>query len=439
MGSQTNCRCVKQERGWPTKGGCWPLLLNIVPIPGAAPKPMSNFQATKEKVDSLKVCILIPTYSNAGALEGVIADVSCYTQHVIVINNGTTGTTPQINPSFPFAIGIGSPVNKGKGIALREAFTYAAGKGYDYAITIDANGQNFAKEIPAMMQALEFDRAAIVIGARNMDRASIPGKSSLGHKLSNFWFKVQTGITNPDTQCSFRLYPLYLLKNRSFITRKNAFETEVLVRSAWSGISITSVPVNVHYAPKGLQESYSRQLQNFTRGCILHMFLVIIAFAYIKPRNFFRVLFNKKKFAAFIVKHLFNPHQSNKVKAMSIGFGVFMGIIPIWGFQLLVSVALAALFRLNKVLVVLACNISIPPMIPLIIFLSYRCGGYWQGGAGTQFAFSKSITLAFVRQHLGQYIYGSITLATAAGLAAGLLTLGLLKLFKRKAVTAVEH
>ncbi len=123
---------------------------------------------------------------------------------------------------------------------------------------------------------------------------------------------------------------------------------------------------------------------------------------------------------------------------MSIGLGVFMGIVPIWGFQLLASVALAALLRLNKVLVLIACNISIPPMIPLIIFVSYRCGSYWVGAAATPLAFSKSLTLAFVSQHLRQYIYGSITLAIAAGLAAGLLTYGVLKVFKRKTVTAVE-
>ncbi len=399
---------------------------------------MSDLQTIQEKFDSLKVCVIIPTYNNAGTLAGVIADVAQYTRHIVVINDGSTDATQQIIQSFPFVQGIGYQVNMGKGFALRKAFKYAAEKGYDYAITIDSDGQHFAKDIPAFIQALETEKAAIVIGARNMDQASIPGKSSFGHKFSNFWFKVETGITSPDTQSGFRLYPIHLLKNRRFITRKYEFEIEVLVRSAWRGITITSVPVSVYYAPKEVRISHFRPFQDFTRVSILNTFLVIMAFAYIKPRDFFRVVFNKKKSRAFITKHFLNAHQSDRVKAMSIGLGVFMGIVPIWGFQLLASVALAALLRLNKVLVLIACNISIPPMIPLIIFLSYRCGSYWVGAAATPLAFSKSLTLAFVSQHLRQYIYGSITLAIAAGLAAGLLTYGVLKVFKRKTVTAVE-
>ncbi len=399
---------------------------------------MSDLQTIQEKFDSLKVCVIIPTYNNAGTLSGVIADVAQYTHHIVVINDGSTDATQQIIQSFPFVQGIGYQVNMGKGFALRKAFKYAAEKGYNYAITIDSDGQHFAKDIPAFIQALETEKAAIIIGARNMDQASIPGKSSFGHKFSNFWFKVETGITSPDTQSGFRLYPIHLLKNRRFITRKYEFEIEVLVRSAWRGIAITSVPVSVYYAPKEVRISHFRPFQDFTRVSILNTFLVIMAFAYIKPRDFFRVLFNKKKSRAFITKHLLSVHQSDRVKAMSIGLGVFMGIVPIWGFQLLASVALAALLRLNKVLVLIACNISIPPMIPLIIFVSYRCGSYWVGAAATPLAFSKSLTVAFVSQHLRQYIYGSITLAFAAGLAAGLLTYGVLKLFKRKTVTAVE-
>ncbi|MBK7039822.1 MAG: DUF2062 domain-containing protein [Bacteroidetes bacterium] len=41
-----------------------------------------------------------------------------------------------------------------------------------------------------------------------------------------------------------------------------------------------------------------------------------------------------------------------------------MGIIPIWGFQLLVGIPLAILMKMNKTLFIVAANISIfPPII----------------------------------------------------------------------------
>ena len=93
---------------------------------------------------------------------------------------------------------------------------------------------------------------------------------------------------------------------------------------------------------------------------------------------------------------------------------------------------LAVLFKLNKVLVIIAANISIPPMIPLIIFLSYKAGAFWMGANAQQLRFDRAITLNTVQQNLKQYIYGSITLAIVAGVVFALITFVLLKLFAKK-------
>jgi len=134
--------------------------------------------------------------------------------------------------------------------------------------------------------------------------------------------------------------------------------------------------------------------------------------------------------------HLFNASHSPGLRAASVGFGVFMGIVPIWGFQLLVAIFLAVLFKLNKILVIIAANISIPPMIPLIIFLSYKAGAFWMGANAQQLHFDRTISLSTVQKNLEQYIYGSITLAVIAGIAFALITFVLLKLFAKKPVPA---
>jgi len=148
-------------------------------------------------------------------------------------------------------------------------------------------------------------------------------------------------------------------------------------------------------------------------------------------------LFSKEKGKQFLKQHLFNPTHSAQLKALSIGFGVFMGIVPIWGFQLLVAFSLAMLFRLNKALVILAAHISFAPMIPVIIFLSYKAGGYWVGDKTSDMPFDGSLSLKSISLHLEQYLYGSISLAVVAGVMAGLLTFGLLKGLKKKPQPAV--
>ncbi len=265
-----------------------------------------------------------------------------------------------------------------------------------------------------------------------MDQESVPGGSSFGNKFSNFWFKAETGKSSPDTQSGYRLYPLQALKNMRFVTRKYEFEIEVLVRAAWKAVDVVWVPVTVYYAPKEERVSHFRPFKDFFRISILNTVFVLIAFLYIKPRDFIRTLFSRRKLKKLLDDHLFNPHHSAQLKAMSVAFGIFMGIIPIWGFQLAAAIFLAILFKLNKPLAIVAANISVPPMIPLIIFLSYKMGALWMGENAMQINFSSAITLNSIKNNLVQYIYGSITLAIVAAVAFGLFTFIFLKLIEKK-------
>jgi len=107
-----------------------------------------------------------------------------------------------------------------------------------------------------------------------------------------------------------------------------------------------------------------------------------------------------------------------------------MGIVPIWGFQLAVAITLSFLLRLNKVLVIIAANISIPPLIPLILYLSHRAGAIWMGEEPQRISFSEEITFELVKHNFVQYVLGAISLALATGVIFGGVTYAGLKLFK---------
>src|SRR6187401_450254 len=226
---------------------------------------MDYSDSFREKFDSLNVCIIIPTYNNEVTLARVIEETSAFSQQIIVVNDGSTDRTLEILGGFPFVQLISYKTNRGKGWALRKAFTHAIEHGYQYAITIDSDGQHFAKDLPAFIDKLMLERNAIIIGARNMTQASVPGGSSFGNRFSNFWFRVETGIRLPDTQSGYRLYPLNAIKQMHFFTRKYEFEIEVLVRAAWSGINVVSVPVTVYYASKEERISHFRPFKDFFR------------------------------------------------------------------------------------------------------------------------------------------------------------------------------
>ncbi|MFN8309222.1 MAG: DUF2062 domain-containing protein [Chitinophagales bacterium] len=403
----------------------------------------------------LRCCVLLPTYNNAGTIAAVLQDVLRYTSEVCVVNDGSTDNTAAILSQFPQIKLHSYAQNRGKGWALRQGFEFARQQGYDFAITIDSDGQHFADDLPTFLKALQTDKHAIFIGARNMDQSAVPGKSSFGNKFSNFWFRLETGIDMPDTQSGYRLYPLRDLQGTHFLTVKYEFEIEVLVRAAWKNIGIKSVPVKVYYPPAEERVSHFRPFRDFSRISVLNTVLVLITFLYIKPRNFFRY-FQKKSLREILNEHLIRSHEPPLVKALSVATGVFFGIAPFWGLQMVLVYAITALFRLNKALALICSNISIPPMIPFILYGSYVTGGLWLHGASNDEVLGRFYFLEVIHdwmQHaiermqindqelsarivknLWQYILGSLTLAGFSALISGVVTYIFVK--RRKSVYA---
>ena len=78
-----------------------------------------------------KLCVLIPTYNNAGTLRDVITDVLNYSSDVIVVNDGSTDKSGSILESFAQSdkrIVAIHKANAGVAKARNEALNLARGK-----------------------------------------------------------------------------------------------------------------------------------------------------------------------------------------------------------------------------------------------------------------------------------------------------------------------
>ncbi|GIV32768.1 MAG: hypothetical protein KatS3mg031_0303 [Chitinophagales bacterium] len=81
-----------------------------------------------------------------------------------------------------------------------------------------------------------------------------------------------------------------------FFSVRYEFEIEVLVRLAWRGVHFDFVPITVYYPPKEQRITHFRPFADFARISLLNTVLVLIAFLYIRPRNLYRSLTEKKTF-----------------------------------------------------------------------------------------------------------------------------------------------
>lgn len=118
------------------------------------------------------------------------------------------------------------------------------------------------------------------------------------------------------------------------------WELEILVRAAWRGVMIKNIPVKVYYPPVDERVSHFKPFRDFARISVLNTVLVIIALLWWWPLRFFR-WFNRENISNFIKDHFTESKESNFKIAASIGLGLFFGISPLWGYQMITAVAVA--------------------------------------------------------------------------------------------------
>lgn len=112
-----------------------------------------------------------------------------------------------------------------------------------------------------------------------------------------------------------------------------------------------------------------------------------------------------------------------------MGWGVFCGIIPTWGYQMVFAGFTAHFLKLNEVLAIVFSNVSIPPMIPIILYGSMATGAYI---LNIENIFSLgTISFESIGLSLWQYLVGSLALAALSGLAMFSISFLLMSIFKR--------
>jgi 3-hydroxymyristoyl/3-hydroxydecanoyl-(acyl carrier protein) dehydratase len=257
------------------------MILALTPVAGAL----------QERINRLRLCVIIPVYNNERTVAEVLERVFQYTHSVIVINDGSTDGTASILQGFAQKADIiHCPANRGKGHALRHGFRRARKLGYEAAVTIDADGQHNPDDLETVVTMAEIYPGTLLAGQR-MTEGVMPAGNSFANRFSNFWFTVQTGRLLPDTQNGFRLYPLAAMKGMYPLTCRYEAETELLVRAAWRNIPVRPVEVHVFYAPLQERVSHFRPGMDFFRISLLNTVLTILAVCYGYPVMMFRKWF----------------------------------------------------------------------------------------------------------------------------------------------------
>lgn len=206
----------------------------------------------------MRLAIVIPAFNEARTIRAVAESALREAPMVIVVDDGSIDGTADALAGLPVRL-VRHPVNLGKAAALWSGFDLALAEGVDYVATIDGDGQHSACDLRRLVQAALLHPAAIVIGARLLDRANAPMSRRIANRVADFWISWAAGYPIADSQSGQRLYPAPLLRvveaahdRRTSFT----FESEVLIRGMRCGYASVGVPVRTVYASGGRRSHF---------------------------------------------------------------------------------------------------------------------------------------------------------------------------------------
>ena len=179
---------------------------------------------------AFRVAALVPAYEAATTVGDVVRGVAAIVSPVVVVDDGSADATGEVARAAGATVLRQNP-NAGKGAALLTGLRSLAGTGFTHAVTVDADGQHPASEIPVLLAAAREQPCAIVVGVRQKEGHTIRRAARFGNWIADRLMTLVAGRPLPDTQSGLRVYPIAETLGLGAVGRRFDFETEILFRA----------------------------------------------------------------------------------------------------------------------------------------------------------------------------------------------------------------
>ena len=185
---------------------------------------------------------VIPCFNEGATIAGLVGAALQHLPQVVVVDDGSTDRTSEAAQAAGARM-VRHETNRGKGAALRTGLALAMKQGFEWAVTLDGDGQHAPDDIPAFLRCAGQTGALLVIGNRMHNAQAIPWL----RRQVNSWMSRQlsrhAGRPLPDTQCGFRLIHLETWASLSLKTEHFEVESEMLMAFLAAAYSVAFVPI----------------------------------------------------------------------------------------------------------------------------------------------------------------------------------------------------
>lgn len=223
--------------------------------------------------------LLIPIYDHGDTIETLVDRLADHGLPIYIVDDGsglaTQTALARVALRYPQVRLARLAQNQGKGAAVMHGLRLAHAAGLTHALQVDADGQHDTRDVPHFLERGKARPTAVVCGQPIYDE-SAPKARLYGRYITHIWVWIETlSFAIKDSMCGFRLYPLAAacaLLDQVAMPRRMDFDIAVLVRLAWMGVPLESVPTRVSYPAGGV--SHFDMWRDNARISMMHTQLV---------------------------------------------------------------------------------------------------------------------------------------------------------------------
>jgi len=204
----------------------------------------------------MKIFAVIPAYNEATRIAAVIKDAMQYVERVIVVDDGSSDATAEAARNAGAFVVCHSD-NSGAGAATMTGIESARRMGAEAVVTLDADEQHDAQDIPALLQPVVAEEADIVFANRFGRRNKIPFIRRVFNGIGNIVTLLATGKWVSDSQCGFKVFGPKALKDIDLKMSGFEFCTEIVREVVQHGWRVKEIPSKVRYSEYTLAKGQS--------------------------------------------------------------------------------------------------------------------------------------------------------------------------------------
>lgn len=232
-------------------------------------------------MDTLKNSVLvIPALNPDEKLLELVADTHESFKHIIIVNDGSREDLlwvfDTLKSSYTNLTVLVHEENKGKGVALKTAFSYYINdakcfEGASGIVTADADGQHAPADMIKMGEIIaQSGSNTFYIGVRDLKSEVVPKRSRIGNSISAWAFKLLYGVNLNDTQSGLRGFSNDVIERLIPVKgQRFEYETNMLICLKRAGIAINQLPIETRYFPshRSFYKTFSDSMKVF--ACLM--------------------------------------------------------------------------------------------------------------------------------------------------------------------------